>query len=853
MAAMSGFASSKEVQKAAAGSDPVQGLAYYMPFYIALLGIVYVAFILLYRAIDNFIGFIYDRNRHSSEGDSSRFFGEYGTALSVFIMSMAVQGILLGLNFYLPAFWRAAKEPAVKALLLSLSCVVLFCSSWFSFVYIVGRVYGNSWDMERQLLVQSAYRRAVYDGSDYTREYQEILNENLRQRIMSLSDRANRLKDQTVDVDTYNWEEERAHYTAEDFSARSPMRTVIDAMEKALGNNASSNIQEQTADILISMREILESEIDSLTAQISYTDEAIKNANQNIWNAQTRVSSAPDGTDLDRLISQADRASAYADHLQADLQEQQEKLNDYREALSQVRLYQASLGHAGGGPGNLVSASLRNIQQELFLDEPDLSRLETLALDVFKQLQTAMNAGADGASSEGGDAPNADSAPGEEGGTSNEEDSTSTEDMSHNETQTTYQQLLFDTDNFIQELRNYRALKSASTQFDAMLEELRTNSATQLSPSSPDETENQGVPDEAESSDVPGEAENQGASGEAESSDVPGETENPNVPDTPDETGEPDPSATPEDGGPPAEEDGEPKTAGSEDAAAPAEWKNTWLARLDNLKSLISGLPAYSGTENRILREYNRAESADTLDEVIRKYIADHNAVQQGLIYLGSPYRGVAVFSLLLAFFLDIAAFVTGLVIDIVEKRREEEDEENPKDSFAESHQQVETDQDSWEPPVGLNRYIYLNGDLHREKGKSCYRGIENGLETWIALDSIENTLEEKSGLYIRRGKALLSVKAQELAFINTEGGPRDGIYFDCILVYDEGLLSIQSGEKTELRNLATVEKDLTVYQLSDDGCEVFPIKYLEKRIWRTAVITLTQRGTGIAAVYLLW
>lgn len=89
-AAMSGFASSKGVQKAAAGSDPVQGLAYYTLFYIALLGIVYIAFILLYRAIDNFIGFIYDRNRHSSEGDSSRFFDEYGTALSVFIMSMAV-------------------------------------------------------------------------------------------------------------------------------------------------------------------------------------------------------------------------------------------------------------------------------------------------------------------------------------------------------------------------------------------------------------------------------------------------------------------------------------------------------------------------------------------------------------------------------------------------------------------------------------------------------------------------------------------------------------------------------------------------------------------------------------------
>ena len=77
-------------------------------------------------------------------------------------------------------------------------------------------------------------------------------------------------------------------------------------------------------------------------------------------------------------------------------------------------------------------------------------------------------------------------------------------------------------------------------------------------------------------------------------------------------------------------------------------------------------------------------------------------------------------------------------------------------------------------------------------------------------------------------------------------------MYFDCILIYDEGLLSIQVGEETELRNLSTVEKDLTIYQLSEDGCEIFPIKYLKQQIWKTAVIALNQRGTSIAAVYLL-
>ena len=84
------FADSAGVGKTAKAFDPVEGLAYYTLFYIALMGIIYVAFILLYRAIANIIGFIHGGNQRGSEGDSSGFFDEYGTALSVFIMSMAV-------------------------------------------------------------------------------------------------------------------------------------------------------------------------------------------------------------------------------------------------------------------------------------------------------------------------------------------------------------------------------------------------------------------------------------------------------------------------------------------------------------------------------------------------------------------------------------------------------------------------------------------------------------------------------------------------------------------------------------------------------------------------------------------
>ena len=50
--------------------------------------------------------------------------------------------------------------------------------------------------------------------------------------------------------------------------------------------------------------------------------------------------------------------------------------------------------------------------------------------------------------------------------------------------------------------------------------------------------------------------------------------------------------------------------------------------------------------------------------------ISEHNPVDQALIYLGSPYWQLAAFSLVLAFFLDIAAFITGLVIDVADRRK---------------------------------------------------------------------------------------------------------------------------------------------------------------------------------------
>ena len=55
------------------------------------------------------------------------------------LASFAIQSILLGLNFYLPTFWRWIHSLRGKTCVLALSGVVLFCSSWFSYVLSLAR------------------------------------------------------------------------------------------------------------------------------------------------------------------------------------------------------------------------------------------------------------------------------------------------------------------------------------------------------------------------------------------------------------------------------------------------------------------------------------------------------------------------------------------------------------------------------------------------------------------------------------------------------------------------------------------------------------------------------------------
>lgn len=68
--------------------------------------------------------------------------------------SERIQGLLLGLNFSLPHFLKAYNRWWQRTALLSLSAVALFCSFWFSYLFIAGNSCQGAWDTKCLLIAQ---------------------------------------------------------------------------------------------------------------------------------------------------------------------------------------------------------------------------------------------------------------------------------------------------------------------------------------------------------------------------------------------------------------------------------------------------------------------------------------------------------------------------------------------------------------------------------------------------------------------------------------------------------------------------------------------------------------------------
>lgn len=696
-----------------------------------------------------------------------------GEPTIAYMTSGAIQGILLALSMNLPRFmrriWNEKSNVFIKAIieivLLILTGISLFCSSWFSYVYIAETVHKGSWDTDSELLVQQIYRNELYDASDYSKAYRTYLEAELGQEILNLQSLANQLPTQASGFNM-DWESEQQQYASDNTVASSYMTTAINQLKLAFETAPSQENRDLAEQAVTEAQKNIEvalkneqTRLGDVRKDLSTYNDQISNLNQQIRNATTQA----EITSLQETLRSYQETQSTA---AAQQQTIQQEISALQNAQGRLNVYAVNLGLSNSTSSISIKRNLLEMQTELFKDDPDVDSLRNLATETFSNLRNAesLSAGSEG------------------------------------ENSLSYNDLLTRMNTLVLNLNDYASIKSIETTLNDL-----TNGLQRATTS----------------------------------------TSN-------------------------------------------TKWKSVWQTRIENLKAQISALPTFvtssadvseiTESQQRILTGFDRTESCANLDNATRRYINDHNALEQGTIYLTSPYKGLALFALVLAFFLDLSGFVFG-VVDLGAKENKNDsgisgnnDRETidvPK-IFKSMKEKVGENESQWSIRPTANSYKVVTGNFRCEDGVYYYGVFENGIhKEWKVVD--DHAYHE--GIYLvdnvaaRKGVAL-SEKHQDVIFSNQgfEKMPQDGVYLNGTLSYHEGSLLFEAevGEKSD----KSAENDASPYYIANVE-EYVPVHcYAPKRgenitqpaidlakfpmKVKVAVLALNPDCTRIVAMYLI-
>lgn len=744
--------------------------------------------------------------------------------------SAAIQGILLALSMNLPGYlrdickkqgenredeevWKLALRKVgrfcwkslVCICAVTLTCVTIFCSSWFSYIYIADILHRNSWDIDSELLVQQTYRSQLYAAQDYAKSYRSYLEESIGDDLVLLETQATGLPNFSAGL-TINWEEETATYVPNDGSTASGyMSNVIEAMKAAMPQDASQEAKELAITAVADAQTNISSRMESIQQNQSTIDNNINMYNNQItaWRNQlNRETSETNRQSLTNLIAQYTGLMTDASQRQAELQTEYLKLES---ALQRLPFYESLLGLSSSTSAVSIQSDLIQLQSEFFQQEPDEEKLMSTASLIFEKLRSASRVSAGGGTDdpENSDTPSNQGTPGSSDANNN--------DLS-------YMVLMRQMNRLIQNLTDYADMKDTEANLGELIDDLRRIEASIAAVPAPDKEQ---APD--------------------------------------------------------------------------SQWKEEWRSRVANLKAQIGAMPTYQneGTSTAesgengigngasdtgsgiltepavsILNNYDRDSSCRELDDITRRYLSDHNAVYNGLIYLQSSYSSLAIFALILALSFDLSGFIFGF---IAQGTTEEKDATKVKDQWPEpagflmhnaaGGQQmhtptIEQDQVEWTILKTLNPYIILTGDFEVRDSVYYYKAFKDGqLYEW----AVKDTAPYPKGIYIQNapkdmwasGKSLPK-EGQRLLFAQQEDGPVDGIYMDCRLAFHNGsLLLLRAGES---EFVAGIDEYVPVHSYlpeRGESCTV-PAEELAKQQLnaKIAVVALNDEGTRIAAIY---
>ena len=781
-----------------------------------------------------------------------------------FAASAAIQGILLAMSMGLPTYiddvfknqWNVLRKILVAFSIVILTLVALICSSWFSYIYIAEKVHFDSWNTESELLVQQTYREELYNAKDYAHAYRVYLENSLGEKIIELEEIADELEEnEQLEALEVEWQAKREEYEKENTLVASYMLPVLDVMDKAMQKNPSQNSREQAARAIEDAKNNINNSKEIIEQRLAEINGNIDSYSTRITNYTNQINHATEGTDIPSLQAALNNTSEL---LQKETENQSNLLTEYdqlNDALSKLQIYETYLGLNESTSTITIKTQLLEMQTEFFAENPDEEALLGTAESIFKSLRNA-------STYEEGD-------------------------------KLSYSNLLVQMNQLILNLKDYSVIKKTEAQLDSYINEFaleeevgktaETEEAQEVETKGTEETPGE-EETEAGTKEITGEEGTEAGASTEETTVEEGTEAGTSTEETTEEEGTEAGTST-EETTEEEETEAETKETIGEEGEKTEEtketeakkikddsWKKKWNGQLEELKSVISAMPVYTEVadstnetnsltdlQREVLQRYSRNEASNRLDDMIRFYVADHNALYQGIIYLRSPYNELAWFAFVLAFSFDIAGFILGFVNqgDIENRTADEDENRDDKDNGKNGNMDNTAE---WSILPTLHKYRVLTGDYEKKDGVYSYQVFEDGL---LQIWKVDDTAPYKQGIYKQYStvetKGMQVPETQkEVLFHGQAGGPQDGVYLDCSLKFNEGSLLFveEENKKISERFLVNLYEYVPVhsYSCSRGESRTIPVQDLAKNNFeaKMAVLALNDKGSRVVAIYVV-
>lgn len=650
--------------------------------------------------------------------------------------SFAIQGMLVALNFYLPEKIGNVKKLIGKLGIIILVFIVTFCSSWFSYVYIAGKMFEKSWTEKGHLIVEKEYRMQLYNTQDYLNGYIDRLNDEL---MISIQKTYTNMQE---DVWVFNWENEKKIFVDLLKDSNGRQNGVID-IDKLLGANTTENIINKIDNIIDNMEELEQNPNNSKREELSVlindekkdietrkeaVDSSVKKLSDDIDDYKESLKGSNDRIEKELYRTKIEES----ENRKADLKEVS---GIFEQIIKKLETYQEKVTGRGSDTSNNIITDLQKIQEQMLqstLNEEEM--LESLT-NLYQNMQEQ-----------------------------------STEGDSQESTK-----LLNEMQQLKNKLTTYAQLNASLKAIEDLLS-------------------------------------NMGSTGMETS------------------------------------------------AESEADWKKQWGSNFSKLKDEISKMPVYSIKEDEEVEEwmrYDRTNVVSSLEDVQERYINEHNAAEQGIIYLRSPYSYLAIFALILAFFFDVAGFITGVFIEIEDKKKGKE-----KDAQVDEEPQEDNEKPEDEPKKNRKvKYKYPKVQLHNKyyilTGDFSHIGEDNN---YVVFDFDIKTQSEptkeaflEQGVYLRdEEEHLIKPEPQEIQFAMENNEEKDGVYMDCKFHYNEGTLWFED-KRGDKKYVTNVERNVMAYSLKGDNLIKEPVTKLDMEEDGMVVLALNKKGTAVDAIYIVY